>query len=301
MIVSLRRGYGQIVTSGVHLVLLGIGARLESQIGWTICLSLIAIISFFAWASALRWHRTITDTPTSRIASAAQGYLELSGLGKPLDDAPLHSHLTTLPCLWYRYLIEKKRGDKWETLSEGESDVSFIIDDGSGRCVVDVDGAEILTRHKETWTKEGQRYTEWKLLIDDPVYALGEFRTLGGSSAELDARHDMNNLLAEWKKNKAELHRRFDLNGDGDIDMQEWMLARQAARREVLKMHQEIRNESDVHTLRRPSGGQLFLLSNLDPGKISRRYLWWAAFHLVVFFGSLAALPWIWQQTFRLA
>ena len=77
--------------------------------------------------------------------------------------------------------------------------------------------------------------------------------------------------------------------------MKEWLLARQAARREVEKQHREARNEADVHTLRRPENGQLYLLSNLDPEKIARRYLWWAVFHLLVFFGALAATAWLWQ------
>ncbi len=296
---NLRKGYAQFITSGAQLLLLLIGLKSESRAGWTICLALIALISLFAWMSTLRRRRAITDTPTSRIASAAQGYVELIGEGRPLDHPPLLSHLTRLPCLWYRYQIEEKTdNNKWETISRGESDVSFIIDDGSGRCVVDVEGAEILTRHKETWTEGNYRNTEWKLLIHDEIYALGEFRTLGGGSIELDARRDINELLAEWKKNRVELHKRFDLNGDGEIDMQEWGLARQAARREVEKQHRDARNESDVHTLQCPRNGRHFLLANLDPNKLARRYLGWSAFHLTVFLAALAAIPWVQQQPF---
>ncbi len=295
---NLRRSYGQFITSGAQLLLLFIGLKMESRAGWTAALGLIALISLVAWMSTLRRRRAITDTPTSRIASAAQGYVELIGSGKPLDHPPLLSHLTRLPCLWYRYQIEEKTDNKWETVSRGESDISFIIDDGSGRCVVDIEGAEILTRHKETWTEGNYRNTEWKLLINDQIYALGEFRTLGSGTLELDANRDINDLLAEWKKNRAELHKRFDLNGDGTIDMQEWGLARQAARREVARLHRQARNESDVHTLRCPRNGRLYLLANLDPNKLARRYLGWSAFHLAVFLAGMGAIPWVMQQTF---
>jgi len=299
MIVSIRREYGQFITSGAQLLLLAIGAKLETRGAWLTCVALMSLVSLVAWISALQRRRAITDTPTSRIASAAQGYVELSGQGKPLDYPPLLSQLTSLPCLWYRYRVEEKSGnDEWKTVSSGESEVSFILDDGSGRCVIDVENAEILTRHKETWTSGRYRNTEWKLLIDDGVYALGEFITLGGSRLELDAHRDINSLLAEWKKDQPSLLRRFDLDGDGSISMKEWALARQAARREVEKSHREVRNEADVHTLRCPTNGQLYLLSNIGPDKISRRYLWWSLFHLSVFFGSLAALSWIWQQHF---
>ena len=296
---SFRKSYSQFVTSGAQLLLIIIALQTESREGWIACLALIALISLFAWVSTLRRRRAITDTPTSRIASAAQGYIELLGKGRPLDHPPLLSHLTRLPCLWYRYQVEEKTSDnKWETVSRGESEVPFIIDDGSGRIVVDVEGAEILTRHKETWTEGRYRNTEWKLLINDEVYALGDFKTLGGGSVDLDVRQDMNELLAEWKKDKAALLKRFDLNGDGDIDMQEWGLARQAARREVVRMHRDARNESDVHTLSCPRNGRHYLLSNLDPNKLARRYLLWACFHVTVFLAALGTVPWVLKHPF---
>lgn len=299
MLVRLRREYGQFITSGAQLVLLFVGVKLESRNGWLICAALMAALSLIAWRSTLHRRRAIADTPTSRIASAAQGYVELSGSGQPLDFPPLLSHLAALPCLWYRYLLEEKTGsDKWRTVGSGESDAAFIIDDGSGRCVVDVEGAEILTHHKQTWVKDNARHTEWILLAGDPIYALGEFRSIGGGTLELDARADVNSLLAEMKKDQATLLARFDLDGDGQIDLDEWALARQAARREVDKLHRAARNEADVHTLRRPASGQIYLISNLEPERIARRYLYWSAFHLLVFFAAIGALPWIWQQPF---
>lgn len=299
MILALRKGYGQLITSGAQLALLFIGLKTESRAGWVASLSLIALISLPAWMSTVKRRRAITDTPTSRIASAAQGYVELQGTGKPLDYPPLLSHLTALPCLWYRYQVEEKKGnDKWETIDRGESQASFIIDDDSGRCVVDVEGAEIITRHKETWTVGEYRNTEWKLLIDDRIYALGEFRTLGGGSVELDANQDLNALLADWKKDKAGLLKRFDLNADGEIDVQEWGLARQAARREVARMHREARNDPDVHTLACPCNGRHYLLSNIDPNRLARRYLLWSVFHVAVFLAALGAIPWVLRYPF---
>jgi len=299
MIVRLRREYGQFVTSGAQLFLLAVGAKLESRAGWLVCIALTALLSLVAWVSTLRRRRAIADTPTSRVASAAQGYVELRGVGKQLDGVPLLSHLSGLPCLWYRYTVEERNNDdKWQTIDSGESDASFILDDGSGQCVINVDGAEILTRHKESWTEGRYRKTEWKLLIDDAAYALGEFRTIGGGNLELELNRDVNELLSEWKRDQPTLLKRFDLNQDGSIDVQEWTLARQAAKREVSKLHHAARNASEVNTLCCPASGQLYLLSNFDPDQLARRYLWWSIFHLVVFFGALLALPWILQQRF---
>ncbi|MDR1367441.1 MAG: E3 ubiquitin ligase family protein [Candidatus Accumulibacter sp.] len=295
MILSFRKNYGQFITSGAQLLFLCAGARADSSAGWLVCLALTALISLVAWMSTLRRRRAITDTPTSRIASAAQGYVELSGRGRP-PDPPLSSHLTTLPCLWYRWRVEVENGKRSKTVDSGESEVPFILDDGSGHCLVDPEGAEILTRHEESWTRGNRHYTEWKLLINDTIYALGEFKTIGGASADLDARQDMNELLSAWKKDSSTLLKRFDLDGDGELNEQEWGLARQAARRKVSEMHREARDVSDTHTLTRPRNGRIYLLSNIDPNRLARRYLLWSLFHLAVFLGALGAIPWALSQ-----
>lgn len=294
MLKSFRRTYSNFITSGAQLLLLYIGLETGTQRGWVICLALIALVSLPAWISTLSRRRIITDTPTSRIASAAQGYTELSGTGIAPEGSPLLAPFTQIPCLWYRHRVEKRSThDEWEVISEDESNDPFILNDGSGHCLVDVEGAEILTRHKESATNGDFRNTEWKLLINDNVYAIGDFKTIGGGAQELDSKADLNDLLAEWKKNKTDLIKRFDLNGDGEIDMKEWGLARQAARREVSKMHAEARNHPGLDTLCCPNNGRYFLISNYDPNKLAFRYLLWAGFHSIVFLAALGSIPWV--------
>ena len=170
MIVSIRREFGQLITTGAQLLLLTSGMQLQTRNAWMACVALMSVASLIAWVFAQRRRRAIADTPTSRIASAAQGYVELSGYGKPLDYPPLLSQLRQFPCLWYRYWIEERSDDKWRSLDSGESEIPFILDDGSGRCLVDMEDAEILTKHKSTWTEGRYRKTEWTLNIDDEIY-----------------------------------------------------------------------------------------------------------------------------------
>ncbi|MFZ5510239.1 MAG: hypothetical protein ACOZCP_09305 [Pseudomonadota bacterium] len=299
MLVRLRREYAHLVTSGSQLVLLMIGAQGESALGWAVSLALIGVISLFAWHSTLRRTRAIDDTPTSRVASAAQGYVELHGVGFALDGLALVSPLTGLPCLWYRYRVERRQDNKWVTEETAESDASFLLDDGSGRCLVDPEGAEILVRNKDTWHQGERRYTQWLLLAGDPIYALGQFDTRGTVDLQLDAKEDMKALLAEWKKKPQELRARFDVNGDGQLDLREWELARAQARREVAAAHREAHRHAELHTLGRPpGGGRLYLISNLDPNRLARRYRLWSGFHLAVFFGALAGFGWTLQAGF---
>jgi hypothetical protein len=295
MLVTLRREYAHLVTSGAQLLLLLVGLKLASRNGWLICFSIMAAISILAWLSALNRLRMVRDTPTSKVASAAQGYVELVGRGHSFGD-PMLSKLSLLPCLWYRYRIEKHESEnKWKTMDSGESSDSFVLRDETGECVVDPEQAEILTRHRDQWRDGDYRYTEWKLIEHDSLYVIGAFRTQGGSSVEFDSRAELNALLAEWKKDMPSLHRRFDLDGNGTLDMQEWMLARSAAKREVAKMMRETRAQPEINIISRPRDGQLFLISNYSQEKLSRRYLLWSWAHLAIFFGALGGIGWVLQ------
>ncbi len=291
---SLRRQYGHFITSGAQLLLLAIGAHFHNKKAWLWCLGIMALISVFAWLSALYRLRTIKGTPTSRIASAAQGYTELIGRGKHLDGSPIISPLLQLPCLWFRYKVERKnKENEWRTESGGESELPFLLDDGSALCVIDPTGAEVVTNYKDTWTNGDFRYTEWKLLDIDPIYAIGEFRTVGGSTDSRQTSDEIKAVLAEWKQNMPDLLARFDLDKNGTLDMQEWALARSAARREAEKRVTQARAEPDTNYLVRPADGRLFLLSNLSQDKLASKYALWSWLHLVIFFAALGGMAWV--------
>jgi hypothetical protein len=93
-------------------------------------------------------------------------------------------------------------------------------------------------------------------------------------------------LLEEWKHDQPTLHERFDLNKDKTIDLKEWELARAAAKREIEKRHGEIKTAEGVHLLQKPKDGRLYLISNLDPAKLARKYSLWSAAHLAIFFAA---------------
>jgi hypothetical protein len=297
MLVSLKREYAQFITSGGQLLLLFVGIKLESRAGWLWCLGIMAAVSLFAWYSALHRLRTISGTPTSRIASAAQGYVELIGRGKA-GTTPLISKLRVLPCLWYRWKVEQRNAkNQWSTLDKGESSDYFVLRDDSGECVVDPEQAEIVTKHCDRWIDGSYRYTEWKLIQDDYLYVIGEFKTVGGSTNTLTHNELVNQVLSEWKIDSENLMKRFDLDENGALDMREWMLARQAAKREAEKRLTQARAEPDTNFMLRPHDGRLFLISNLDHDKLALRYKRWAWAHVVILFGALGGLGWVLRQS----
>ena len=188
------------ITSGGHLILLLVGLRLSTPGGWLFVLSTIGGISFVLWILNFRRARAVADTPTSRVASAPQGYVELHGIARQHPGHIVIAPLTSTPCVWFRYEVEEKRGKDWSVVQRGLSEQTFILDDGSGQALVDPDWAEVMTDHYRRWIEGKHRYTEWLLVPEETLYAIGEFATVGGSSTQLDARADLNALLADWKK-----------------------------------------------------------------------------------------------------
>jgi hypothetical protein len=291
MFARLHRGYVGLLTSGGQLLLLFVAARIHTLMAWRISLSLIAILSLFAWLSVLRRERAVIDTPVSFVASAAQGYVELRGHGRPLDGLPVLAPLTNLPCLWYRFHVERRNGDKWVTDSSGESNASFLLEDSTGACVVDPEGAEIMPLRCDTWQKDNYRYSQWLILKDDHLYLIGGFRTQSAGAFDVTMEEEVKNLLSDWKQDMPALLKRFDLNKDGSLDMVEWDLARSQARREVERnRREESLNKVELHFVSKPDDGRLYLISTLSEDKLVRRYRIWSWVHVTIFFAALIGL-----------
>lgn len=290
----LRDGYANLVTSGSYLLLLAVGARTEHPLGWCFALAAIAIIGFFAWMSAFRRSRAIADTPTSRIDSAAQGYAEILGRASNAPEFLASAKLGSLPCVWFRCITYRRTSNnKWQEIERQTSDGIFEISDESGSCMVDPDHAEVISTRRRTWYEGQYKHVEEQLFPGDDIYVLGEFSTVGGANGTFDLNADINTLLTQWKQDRPTLLKRFDLDVNGEIDLKEWQLARNAAKREVEKQHRELRLQTGVHMMRYPKSGQLYLLSNLSPHQLHRRYALWSWFHLVMFFGGTGGAFWV--------
>jgi hypothetical protein len=285
-----RHDYASLVLGGGNLLLLLLGFKLQSRLGWQISFALVGLTSFWAWYANLKRYRTVADTPTARIASAPQGYIELVGHGQQPPGDGLVSPINGLPCLWYRYRIERKSGDRWEYVESGVSDDTFGIHDGSGLVLVDPDRAEILTSRKQVTNAGGYRKTEWTLIEGETLYVIGEHVTLGGPNAVLDKKSDLATLLSEWKQDKTALLARFDADRDGEISLAEWERARQAASDEVDRAHLDIRLKDSIHLMRKPAHGRPFLIANREVTALVRHYRLWSWLHLSLMLAALLGL-----------
>jgi hypothetical protein len=288
---------------------------------WLLTLA-VAIIA--GGAAALRWlriARLIEDTPTSRIRSAAQGYVELAGNGLPLPGNRNPSPLTQRPCVWWSYRISRRtergkgRREGWQTVASGRSSQTFLLEDDTGQCIVQPDGAQVIPTESTTWYGDtpwpasgptsklvlsggrSYRYVEDRIYEHERLYALGDFRS-SAAATEPDRQGDIAALLAEWKQDQPTLLGRFDQDGDGRISLAEWETAREAARNTVLERVAARPVRQNFHVLCRPDGGRLFLLAALPPGDLSRRYRRRAVTAFIGFLLGVYALGWLLQGAF---
>jgi hypothetical protein len=285
-----RHDLANLALSGGNLAILLLGIQMKSVLGWQISLGLVGLTSFWAWHANLKRYRTVADTPTSRIASAPQGYIEIVGRGQQPPGAQLVSPITGLPCLWYRYRIERRQDNRWEHVESGVSHDTFGISDGSGQLLVDPEGAEIITSRKQVSNAGNYRRTEWTLIEGETLYVIGEHITLGGPNAVLDKQSDLATLLTDWKADKAALLARFDADRDGEISLDEWERARQAASAEVDRAHLDIRLKDGVHLMRRPAHRRPFLIANREVTALVRHFRLWSWAHLAFIMAALAGL-----------
>ena len=255
-------------------------------------LMLAIATSFFA--SIFNYWRLlkITEAPISTIAAAAQGYVEL--FGKASTDKPLKTPYQDIPCVWYRssaYANRENDDDKvadllsMMPLEYTESKTVFTLDDGTAHCKVDPQGAEVIYFEARTWRKNDHRYVEEYLPVGKPLYVIGNLDTRKELLDEAALNRAVGTKLADWKTRPQQLLNRYDLNLNGQIDMDEWDLARRDAINEVKAEHAMQTKLSNINdddfTLSKPAG-KLFLISAKSPKQLRANYKMWVAAHLGV-------------------
>jgi len=95
------------------------------------------------------------------------------------------------------------------------------------------------------------------------------------------------------------LLRRFDVNGDGEIDPREWRLVRRQAEKEVMRQRVNRPSAPGVHLLRRPPRQQYpFLLSAFPQTRLVNRLRYQRVAYLSGFVFVCAILAWALQLRF---
>lgn len=269
--------------------------------------------------------RLLADMPTSKIRSAAQGYIELYGVLQSGPGETLRAPLTGKPCLWWRYRIEELqsggRGRSWRVLESASSEAWLGFADGSGQCLINPLGAEVHPLHRQVWHGDRRhprgeadrgllfdllggllgsgrryRYVEERLHAGEPLYALGEFRTCGGGREGLDLAAAQGAMVREWKQDFRGLLARFDRDGDGELSPSEWRLVRLAAQLEAEDRHRAASGGAEQSRLQRPSPELPFILSCQGEDELARGFRWQAGGGALLCLGGALAVVWLLQR-----
>lgn len=251
-------------------------------------------VAFGLYGFFHRWkqRRWLEETPESRVRSAAQGYVRLTGRAQPLGLKALRSPLTGRPCVWWKYTVQSRdapvnnwRGGQSETSTE-----PFVLTDEADSCVIDPQSADVEPSERRAWSGDsapelstwpltfmrlgGSRheshYVEEIILENAQLSVLGELRTTS-SSVTHALEDEVAAKLVKWKADQAALLARFDANHDGKIDPQEWEKARAAARVEVEQERLTRPPEPPRNWLGKPSEGRPYLIAALSPEKLAAK------------------------------
>ncbi|WP_457435818.1 GIDE domain-containing protein [Pseudomonas sp. TE3786] len=266
--------------------------------------------------------RHMLDTPTSKIRSAAQGYVEFYGV---LQEVPTVAQtlapLTGTPCLWWRIKVEESRSNgksrTWSTVDSRTSEGWLQLSDSTGECLIDPSGAQVRPSTRKVWygntrhpmgpaksgffalllnQENGYRYTEERLHVGQPLYAIGDFKTTGGGRQGLDVNAAQGEVIREWKGDFDGLMQRFDSNGDGQLDEREWNRVRLAAQLEAEDRHRQTSARPATNFMGQPQTSQPFILSNAGEDELARAFYWQAAAGAVVCLLGALAINWVLQN-----
>lgn len=233
---------------------------------------------------AFRRYRFVDGTATSKIRSAAQGHVELKGLGEWLPGDSISSPFSNSRCIWYHCTIDKRRRSgkrtTWTNISDECSTHLFRLVDDTGSCIIDPDDAHVVPETDITWYGHNTdakssaparsswlrlsvgkyRFRERLIRPATTLYALGAFRTLHSTPSDEFIARQVEDLIRQWKLQPQRYLADFDFDQNGKIQKQEWNAIRAAARKQVLaKINSEVKEH---HVMARPKdSGQPFILS----------------------------------------
>ncbi|HEY5790045.1 MAG TPA: EF-hand domain-containing protein, partial [Gammaproteobacteria bacterium] len=187
-------------------------------------------------------------------------------------------------------------GERWGLVERGQSASVFALEDASGRCLVDPEGAEVIASRRFHQQKGDFLYRGEYIAPGDELYLLGQLTTSGGYGDPEETRQEIGALVSTWKADRNFLLNQFDANRDGEIDLDEWQAVRAAATANVHARQRDYDLDPVSHRVGAPPGWLPYLLSDLPERRVAPRYRRWALVHLVLFLLAGALASWLAQR-----
>ncbi|MCA1797452.1 MAG: E3 ubiquitin ligase family protein, partial [Geobacteraceae bacterium] len=303
---------GSVIVIGISLVQVDIGDDLIQYLfSYGIAQISLAGLCFYFGTKYLLLKRRVEDTPTSKIRSMAMGMVEIQGHAKRIY--ALVSPISGIPCVYYkikkykrkrfrtnRRLLSAHGESQWSLVSvTSSSNVPFLIEDGTGSVEVKPEGADlkIRTSHSGSGARtqlpfcfsethnDNERWQEEVIPAGSYVYILGFAHAHNEAPAQ---REVVRQALSQLKQNDEEL-KKFDMNGDGNIDITEWDQARQATEKKVLTRQLnegfDSQNSSKVCITHPPQRSYPFLIAETESElHLTRKFTYYSGIFLAAGF-----------------
>ncbi|MBW2520138.1 MAG: hypothetical protein JRD88_07290, partial [Deltaproteobacteria bacterium] len=265
--------------------------------------AIAAIALFWSGFYFIFLKRRIENTPTSKIRSIAMGLVEV--LGQSRRVYALVAPLSHSACAWYRIRKYRKDSrDNWKLVREEDSGhVPFQIDDGTGMVTVAPKGASVKAKIKHTsypgqsgMSFTGSDFGDHEKWVEEIVYEGTSVYVLGYAQPLRQKRVSLRErTITQLRQLKLDPQamRRYDANGDGQIDQIEWEAARSDAEQMTLKEHlaeqgERKRQEEHVVIARPPQRRMPFVVAETESeAHLTTRYGW---FSIPLLLGGVIAL-----------
>lgn len=246
------------------------------------------VAGFFLWIHGTRLRALVNGVPTSRLATAPQGYVEL--VGRAVSAEKVLPGSPSL-ILWKRTQFARRAAGVFPfnlahvVHSVDITDAPFGFEDGSGQAIVIPAGAEIICARREVEYREDGKIIRERIQAGDSLYVLGDLAT---SRPDLDLAALTERRLHDWKMDAAQ-SRRFDADGDGHLDGRELLAMHKAARESVMQ-ESAAEAASGINVLSRGDGRRRFLISSVPVDRLAGHYRWHLGVGLAMFVAGLAVL-----------
>jgi hypothetical protein len=222
--------------------------------------------------------------------------------------------VTQIPCIYYRLsrYHRQERNGSWQLSTQQSSGFHpFWLRDATGKVLIDPLEADLRAGNRQEGSGDGlnnvfldrvhrpdsdEKWVEESIPEGEMLYVLG-FSAPRRSGEE--SLHEATGTRLRALKQSHELRQRFDHNGDGQIDADEWDEARRVMADEVARIHlagrQQRRKQEESLVIAAPPRRSLpFLIAQSLNEKAVTRALWWRA--LAFFLVGLFLAVWTLRQ-----
>ncbi len=209
--------------------------------------AMVAALLLWGGFYFIRLKRCIENTPTSKIRSIAMGMVEVHGRANRLY--ALVAPMTQSACVWYRLRkYSRDRNEKWRLVREVNSGhVPFQVDDGTGKVSINPVGASIKAKVRQvgypgqsllTFNAFGGSISDDEKWVEDVIYEGTSLYVLGYAQPQRQEKISLRErTVAKLRQLKLDHQamRRYDTNGDGQVDQTEWEAARSDIEQQALQ------------------------------------------------------------------